>query len=135
MSLDVLLYLAGSIAGVALMVGLSTLLFGAKPARIAGRDAAVAHLAREVAGFRAGEAVVDSTGRAALVENQRDGTVHLVVVRGDGLVTRKLRGDSLRGCSRNGATLSLRLSDFTLPRATLALDAVDVAQAWQARLT
>jgi len=126
-----ILYLAGSLAGVGLMVGLSVLLFGLRAAPLDAADA-TRRLAQEIAGFRAGDVALDVGGQAALVEDRRDGTVHLVVRRGDGLITRRL--NALRRLDRDGAALSLRLSDFTLPRTRLVLPEAGLARAWQVRL-
>jgi hypothetical protein len=121
-----LLQLAISLGEVALMVGLSILLFGWRANPKADLAGAVA---REVPGFRPGRTALSAGANAALVENAKDGTIYLAVLRGDGVVTRKLvRGT---GLSRDGARLTLTLHDFTLKRATLDLaDAAD----WEARL-
>src|SRR5689334_1359152 len=111
-----LVYLAGSLAGVGLMVGLSFLLFGVRASAFANLSDAVHRLAEEIAGFHAGETASDSANRAALIENARDGAIHLVVARGDGLAIRRLRKDSLKRVARAGATLDLQISDLTLPR-------------------
>jgi len=121
-----LLQLAISLGEVGLMVALSILLFGwrAKPKT----DLAGA-VAREVPGFRAGRTALSADASAALVENAKDGAIYLAVLRGDGVVTRKLaRGTAL---SRDGERLTLTLRDFTLKRATL--DLADAAE-WEARL-
>lgn len=109
------------------MVGLCFALFGRAGAPTA--DAFEARLAFDVPGFRAGRSAVSADGRAALIEDARDGAVHLAVARGDGVVTRKLaRGAHI---SRDGERLTLGLKDFTLKRAQLTLaDASD----WETRL-
>jgi hypothetical protein len=128
-----LLYLTGSLAGVALMVGLCYLLFGGRSTRL-GVDDATRRLRAEVAGFVPGEIAVDVEGSAALVENARDHAVHLVVSRGDALVTRKVGPRSLRRLEHDGATLTLGLADFTLGTARLVLADRALAAEWQARL-
>ncbi|MBV9989957.1 MAG: hypothetical protein JOZ72_01575 [Alphaproteobacteria bacterium] len=121
-----LLYLAGSLIGVAAIVALAGWLFGWRDAALDAERVAQA-LAREVPGFRAGRASPDT--RAVLIEDARDGAVYLAVARGDGLVTRKLaRG---LGVARDGGTLTIRLRDFTLRRAHLQLADADY---WEARL-
>jgi len=122
-----LVYLAGSLLGVAAIVGLAAFLFGWRDRAMDAQDAADL-LAREVPGFLAGRTGHDA--RAALIENVRDGQVYLALVRGDGLVTRKLPKD-LR-VARDGARLTLDLRDFTLGPARL--DLAD-AEYWEARLT
>jgi len=128
------LYILGSLAGVALMVGIAALLFGTRAVTITNASDAIARLQAEVAGFRAGAAAVDAASNAALVENARDGVMHLVVARGDGLVIRALKHGLVKRILRDGATLSLRLADFTLPRATLTLADEAAARDWETRL-
>jgi hypothetical protein len=122
-----LLQLLISLGEVALMVGLCFALFGRAGAPTA--DAFEARLAGDVPGFRAGRSAVSADGRAALVEDARDGAVYLAVAHGDGVVTRRLaRGAHI---SRDGERLTLGLKDFTLKRAQLTLaDAAD----WETRL-
>ncbi len=115
-----------SIGGIALMVGLCAALFGWREMPL-DLDAALRRLALDVPGFRAGRTGRDA--RAALIENAADGSIHLVLVRGDGLIARKLPRDA--GIARDGRRLSLALGEFTLERAELELtDAAD----WEARL-
>lgn len=128
------LYLAASLAGVAMMAGLCTLLFGGGVACI-DADSARARLREDVPGFRAGAFVATADGDAALMEDARDGAVYLVVVRGSGLVTRKLSKDFLRKTQRNGASLDLRFADFTFPRARLPFAKEIAVSDWEARLS
>lgn len=123
------LQLAISLIGIALMVGLCWALFGLGHAPIADAGAVGADLARDVPGFRAGRCALSRDRLAALVEDARDGSVYLAVARGDGMVTRKLaRGIAL---ARDGERLTLDLREFTLGRAALELD--DAAW-WERRL-
>lgn len=128
------LYLLGSLGGVAMMIGLAAMLFGTRSVKIATAADAIHRLNMEIAGFRAGDAALDADQNAALVENARDGVLHLVVARGDGLVIRPLRHGFVKKLTREGATLSLRLADFTLPHARLTLLDEAAAQSWEARL-
>ncbi|HEX3674925.1 MAG TPA: hypothetical protein VHU87_11685 [Rhizomicrobium sp.] len=126
------LYLIGSVAGIAVLVGLNVLLFGrctgALDLAALGRA-----LALDQPGFRAGDGVV--AGDAALVENAADGALYLVRAGGDKFVTRKLSRGSVRGLSRDGSRLDLRFADFTFPRARLAFADEASAADWQARLS
>lgn len=128
------LYLMGSMGGVALMVGLAAMLFGTAGAKIVSASDVVRRLKEEIAGFRAGETALDADAHAALVENARDGALHLVVARGDGLVVRPLRNGIVKRVLRSGSTLSFSLRDFTLPRVRLTLSDEASAQAWEARI-
>ncbi len=129
-----LLYLAGSLIGVAMIVGLNLVLFGrAKPA-LGNLQKFGALIAADMPGFRAGSGIVGDDGATALVTDSTDGTIFLIKALGDRLVTRRLSRGVLRGVSANGSTLSLRLKDFTLPKARIVLDSEAAAQDWEARL-
>lgn len=128
------IYFLGSIAGIALLVGLNIMLFGATGVKLTSASDAIRRLKEEIAGFRAGDTVIDTAQSAALVENAHDGSLHLVVARGDGLVTRALKKGAVKTLARDGATLSLRLTDFTLPRAKLTLADEALARDWETRL-
>ena len=127
------LYLVGAIAGLAMLAGLSVLL-GARSAKLASVADAVRRLRQEVADFYAVDAALDVAKRAALLQNARNGVLYLVVAKGGGLVTRALKKGALKTFTRDGATLSLRLADFTLPRAKLTLADEATAETWEARL-
>lgn len=123
------LQLAVSFIGIALMIGLCWALFGGGDTLLDGAETAAARIARDVAFFRPGRAALSRDRRAALVEDARDGEVYLAVVRGDGIVTRKLsRGVAV---TRDGERLHLMLDDFTLNGAELELSD---AAFWEARL-
>ena len=128
------LYLAGSLAGIALLVGLNHLLFGRARLNVGGKDAVAARLAREIPGFRAGRCLIGADGRAALIENAANRSVLLVEALGDDVVTRKLTRDLVASVGRLGAQLSLELADFTFPRATIHAGSENQAREWEARL-
>jgi hypothetical protein len=127
-----LLYLLGSLAGVAAMVALCALLFGRDVARI---DAQTAEdvLRADIPGFRAGAVALSVDAGAALVEDAHDGAAYLVIARGRGLVTRKLSRGFLRNAKRDGVALDLRLSDFTFPKARLVFAQEAAALEWETR--
>ncbi len=127
-----LLYLAGSLAGVAALVGFCVLLFGRDTARIDAR-AAEALLRTDVPGFRAGAVSLSADAQAALVEDAHDGSAYLVMARGRGLVMRKLSRGFLRAAKRDGAILDLRLTDFTFPKARLVFAQEAAALEWETR--
>jgi hypothetical protein len=128
-----LIYLAGSLAGVAAICGLCVALFGRGVATI-NAAGAEARLRDDVTGFRAGACTLSADGRSALVEDARNGAVYLVAARGDGLVTRGLAKGFLRSAGREGATLRLRFADFTFPGARIDLGDDKLAEDWQVRL-
>ena len=129
-----LLYLAGSLIGVAMIVGLNLLLFGRTKPALGNVQGIGTRIAADMPGFRAGSGIVGDDGATALVTDSTDGTIFLVKGFGDRLVTRKLSRGVVRGVSASGSMLSLRLKDFTLPKARIVLDSEAVAQDWEARL-
>lgn len=131
-AMNLSLYLLGSLAGVALLVGLNLVLLGRARARV-DLDAAKLQLSAEYPGFRAACAALARNGSAALIEDETGG-LYLVAGAGDSLVSRRLSPGSLRAVARNGETLNIRLYDFTFPRAGIALGDEAEAAAWQARL-
>jgi hypothetical protein len=126
-------YLIGSVAGIALLVGLNMLLFGRRIAAL-DRDAVVETLANDRPGFRVGRHTIAEGAHTALVENDADGALYLVAARGDRIASRRLSRGSLRKLDRNGKSIALRLSDFTFPKTSLAFADENAAQEWEARL-
>ena len=126
-----LAYLAGSLGGVAVLVLLCAALFGTRTVVIPPPAALEAYLANLIPGFRSRAVAADAA--TALVERD-DGSLHLVVARGDGLVTRQLTPALLRRVEQDGPALMLRLADFTLPSVRLQFRDTDEALRWQARL-
>lgn len=128
------LYLFFSLGGVALTVALCALLFGLKDARITAAKNVEVYLAQILPAFRARSIALDADKRSALVENDVDGTIHLVVAHGDTFVARKLSNRLLQAVVCNGADLLLHLADFTLPYAELALGDPAAAALWAKKL-
>ncbi|MGA7710472.1 MAG: hypothetical protein WCA81_01110 [Rhizomicrobium sp.] len=129
-----LLYLTGSLVGIGLLVLLSVALFGLQSVRIGSVQNLEAYLAGTLPVFRARSMVLDSAAKAALAENDVDGTIYLVVAYGDAMVSRKLSQSLLRDVSRQEARLSLRLADFSLPRADLNFADSTTALLWEKKL-
>jgi hypothetical protein len=127
-----LIYLLGSLAGVALIVGLNYLLTGKGQARVDLKTAG-ALLAREQPGCCARQGAFSPDGAGGLVEDEAGG-LYLIVAAGADLVSRKLTAAGLKALTRDGAKLHLELDDFTFPRATLNLMGTAVASEWQQRL-
>jgi hypothetical protein len=131
--MGLLLYFIGSLAGVALMIGLNVALFGRKRARLASQAEAEAMLAAEVPGFRAGRFALAADGGGALMENAGDATLYLIAPVGQKFVSRKLDRAALKTISRTSGGLTLQLADFTFPQLTLKLDAAQSGD-WEQRL-
>jgi hypothetical protein len=124
-----LLQLLISAGGIAVMVALCWALFGRASSPLPDVDTLAEKLTRDIPGFRAGKIALSRDAQAALAENLRDGSVYLALVRGDGVVTRRLsRGI---GIARHGEHLALRFKDFTLKGASLDLSD---AESWEAKL-
>ena len=128
------LYLFFSLGGVALMVALCALLFGLKSARFTSTQGAEVYLTQILPTFRARSIALGADKKSALVENDIDGTIHLIVAHGDTFVARKLSKRLLRAVACEGANLLLHLADFTLPRAELALGNPATAALWEKKL-
>lgn len=129
-----ILYLIGSFAGIALLVGLNVLLLGRARPGLGSAVTIAERLSCEIPGFRAGACACAVDRGAALVENQAGGGLLLACALGDGFVARKLSHEVLRGVRREGSRLSLRLADFTIPRADLSFADEAVAREWETRL-
>jgi hypothetical protein len=127
------LYLLGSVGGIAVLVGLNVLLFGRRIAAL-DEEAVMETLANEQPGFRAGRRTIAQGAHTALIENDADGALYLVAARGDRIASRRLAHGSLRGLTRSGNDIALRLSDFTFSKASLAFADEDAAREWEARL-
>jgi hypothetical protein len=128
------IYLAGSLGGIALLVGFNLLLFGRVRAQLGTAQEIAARLAKEIPGFRAGRAIVGADGRSAVIENASNRGLYLVEAMGDAVVTRQLSHGLLANVGRLGEKLSLELRDFTFPRGTLVADSESLAREWEARL-
>ena len=128
------LYLFFSLGGVALMVALCALLFGLRSARFTSTQGAEVYLTQILPTFRARSIALGADRKTALVENDLDGTIHLVVAHGDTFVARKLSKAVLRDVTRDGTDLLLHLADFTLPQAKLALGDCATAAIWLTKL-
>jgi hypothetical protein len=126
------LYFAGSLAGVAAMVGLNLLLFGRARAVLDSQAVAV-RLQEDMPDFHARGVTVSADKDCALAEGV-DGAIFLVVVSGDKFVARKLVSGSLQAIARVGASLTIRFEDFTFPRARLTLVDETSARDWETRL-
>jgi hypothetical protein len=127
------LYLIGSVVGIALLVGLNIALFGRRIAAL-DQDAVVESLANDNPGFRVGRHTIAEGSHTALVENGADGALYLVAARGSRIASRKLSRGAVRGVDRDGKSIALRLSDFTLPKAQLTFADEHAAQDWETRL-
>lgn len=88
-------------------------------------------LEEDVTGFRAGEGVIANGGLAALVMEQGEARLGLVIARGDRCVTRAIRPGEIDRLDADGQRFHIHFNDFTLPRVTLDLDG-SAAKRWEA---
>lgn len=128
------IYLAGSLGGIALLVGFNLLLFGRVRPQVGTVQKIAARLATEIPGFRMGRALVSADGSSAVIENAANRSLYLVEAMGAGVVTRQLSKGLLANVGRLGDKLSLELRDFAFPRATLVAGSESLAREWEARL-
>lgn len=118
-----------SVGGIAVMVAICWALFGHASTPLFDTHALADRLARDIPGFRAGRIALSRDAQSALAEDLRDGAVYLALVRGDGMVTRRLsRGLDV---TREGGRLALRFRDFTLKGTSLDLED---AESWETKL-
>lgn len=127
-----LIYLAASLAGVGLLIGLNLLLMGRARIRV-DAAAAIALLKTEYPDFRAAHSIVSVQCYTALIQDDA-GAIYVVAGMGDKLVSRKLSQGILRSASRNGALLAIRFRDVTFPRIRFAFENEAAARDWEARI-
>ena len=128
------IYLAGSLGGIALLVGFNLLLFGRVRPHVGTAQEIAARLATEIPGFRMGRALVSADGSSAVIENAANRSLYLVEAMGDDVVTRQLSKSLLANVGRLGDKLSLELRDFAFPRTTVIAASESLAREWEARL-
>ena len=128
---NVLIDLAISAAGVALLVGLSRLVFGGVRAQV-DEAAAAERLAFDEPDFEPEVWFLDSGGRGAAAVNAQ-GEIAVVKPLGDGLATRRGAASAFR-LSCDGATLEISAPDHTFPRLSLAAPSDEAALQWAVRL-
>ncbi len=131
----VILVIGASALAIGLLVVLNIIIGGWSTARLRTQDEAVEALRAGVFGFEAaGPVVLDAEGRGALAREAHGERMGLAVVFGDKVTVRALGGGDVRAVTRDGARLTIRLNDYTLPTARLHLADAAAAQAWQADL-
>lgn len=131
--LILILVLIASAVSITALVLLNRWLGGWTPARLDSLQAAAGHLADDIVGFEAGEGALAVDARAALVEERGGRRLGLVLARGDRCVTRALAPGELIAVTREGATLTLHLADFTLNRVVTTLQDETTAMRWADR--
>lgn len=129
----IILVVGASALAIGLLVILNILIGGWTPARLRTEDEAAQALADGVFGFRAASPVaLAADGHGALAREAGGDRLGLAVAFGDRLTVRALRPGDLRSVERDGARLTLRLNDYTLPSAALRFSDAETAQQWAA---
>jgi len=123
---NVLIDLAISLTGIAILVGLSRLIFGKSAEPLSQRRAAN-RLAFDEPDFAPVAWVVDVTAGAAIARNGA-GEIALIKAAGDGLATRRA-GAGAFSCAREGAVLTIAPPDLTYGGVTVT--AANEAEAMQ----
>ena len=131
----IIIVVGASGLAIALLVLLNIIIGGWSSARLRTPEAAAEALGAGVFGFKAGDDIaLDAEGRGALALEAGGARIGLAVVFGDRVTVRALGPGDVRSVSRDGARVTVRLNDYTLPGVTLQLAGGDAAQAWEARL-
>lgn len=121
-----------SIAGVALMIGLSFAL-GALRSVAVTKEAAEERLSFDEPDFKAGSWFVGADNKSAAALSADGGETALVFAVGDGLATRRFSHGAV-GVEKTGTTLIFRLGEPSLPRLRLNASDESVAEQWVLRL-
>lgn len=130
-----LIFLAGSILGIAAMVFINSRLSIWTPARLEDLDDARQRLDTDAVGFDAGQGVMDREGRGALVEHADNSQIGLLTARGDTIVIRYLTPGSVRAAKLDGeGGMRISLEDFTFAPVRLDLEDTDTARFWADKL-
>ena len=128
------LALMGAGFGIGLIV-LLNIAMGWTRLRLDTEDKARRFLKRDVMGFEAGDEQALTTDRCGFICLEAGGErLGLVLARGDNAVVRALRAGDVRRVDRQGATLTITLYDYTLPRVVLELGRDGQSQAWAERV-
>ncbi|GGG91596.1 hypothetical protein GCM10007420_03630 [Glycocaulis albus] len=131
--LAILAVLAVSALAVSGLIVLNRLIGGWQDIRFDDTALPSQRLEEDVVGFRAGEGVVSASGLAALVMEQGEERLGLVLARANRCVTRVIRPGEIDRLEADGPRFHIHFNDFTLPRVTIDLDDAS-AQGWGERL-
>ncbi len=127
---NVVIDLAISLTGVAILVVLARLIFG-KVDTPFGLDSVRERLAFDEPDFQAVDWLIDEGAKAALARNEA-GEMAIVTAHGDGLVTRRIAAGRMRAHYGDGK-ITVDPVDHTTGRTHFAADS-ETARAWLAHL-
>lgn len=128
--LALVIVLAASALAVGGLILFNRLIGGWKDVEFADTAMPAQRLEEDVTGFEAGEGVLSSDRKAALVMEKGEARLGLVIARGDRCVTRAIRPGEIARLDADGPRFHIHFNDFTLPRVTLDLDE-SAARGWE----
>ncbi|WP_429910592.1 hypothetical protein [Glycocaulis sp.] len=131
--LAVLAVLAVSALAVGALIVLNRFIGGWQDIRFEDTGLPSQRLEEDVVGFRPGEGVIAANGLAALVMEEGEARLGLVLARANRCVTRVMRPGEIARLEADGARFHIHFNDFTLPRVTVDLDDAS-AQGWGERM-
>ena len=129
---NVLIDLAISFTGIAILVGLARLIFPNAGDGVFSADTARARLTFDEPDFQVEAWLVDE-GRDAALAVSRTGEIALIKKNGDGLVTRRVAPGALE-CRRDGAEMALAVPDHTFRGFIVRGSSDSEAQQWAVRI-
>lgn len=129
---NAMLDLAISLAGVAILIGLSWF-FGAMKSVAVTKEAAIDRLAFDEPDFKPGEWFVGADQKAAAAMSADGHETALVFAVGDGLATRRFRHGAV-GIEKSGAMLVFRMGELSLRKVRLTAPSETEAAHWVLRL-
>lgn len=129
---NALIDLAISLAGVAILIGLSWL-FGAMKSVVVTKETAIERLAFDEPDFKPGEWFVGADAKSAAARSADGHETALVFAVGDGLATRRFRHGAV-SIEKSGTSLAFRIGEFSLRRVRLVAPDDAAAEHWILRL-
>ncbi len=129
---NVLIDLAISFAGIAILVGLARLIFPNAGGGVFNAEKARDRLAFDEPDFHAEAWLVDAEHGAAIAMSD-SGDIALIKKAGDGLVTRRARAGALQ-CASDGADLAVTIPDHTFKGFAVRAASDREAQQWAVRI-
>lgn len=129
---NALIDLAISLAGVAILIGLSWLL-GAMRSVAVTSEAAIERLAFDEPDFKIGEWFFGADNKSAAAMSADGHETALVFAVGDGLATRRFRHGAI-GIEKSGTMLEFRMGEPSLRRVRLVAPDETAAEHWILRL-
>jgi len=132
--MTLVLFLLGSILGVAAMVAMNAGLKISKTSQIDTLEQAGDLLDIDSIGFETGPGVLSKDNKSALVEESGSERIALLSARGDGVVIRYLVPGLVKTARMDGSELDIKLNDFTYSPVTMSFADNETARLWADKL-